>query len=478
MRQLLAEGVVLALTGALGAFVFAYWAGRAVVAALSTIDARISLDLSYDWRVVTVTVVVALLTAVLFGTGPAFAASRAQPIEALRQNRGGSSRGTLSMPLVAAQIAVSVVLLVCAALLLSTFQRLAAVPLGFDSEPILVVQVDTARAHGDPSTRMDYFARLVDAVRAVPGVARAAGSTITPFSEATKSAMFSQPGRARQHSVSPGFFDTYGIGLRAGRDFKDGDAAKTTRVVVVSEGYARHFLDNPLGATIDTGPCESRAGSCTVVGVVDDVVFGAPRGGARPTLYFPLAQSAGMGPPGQTTVSLSIRPATGSPGLLSRSVANTLMHVDRRLAFSFRRLDEDVRATFTQERLVAAVSGFLATLALLLSALGLYGLTSYNVARRRTEIGIRVALGATPSRIVALIVSRFLVIVAAGILGGGVMALWASSLISSLLHGVGPRDPATLAAAAVLLGSVVAASSITGAFRAARIDAAEVLRHT
>jgi hypothetical protein len=325
---------------------------------------------------------------------------------------------------------------------------------------------------------MEYYARLVDAARAVAGASRVAGSTITPFSEATTSPLFSEPGRVRQHSVSPGFFETYGIELRAGRDFDRRDAATASRVVVVSQGYVRQFLANrnPLGATIDTGPCGPRDGPCAIVGVVSDVVFGAPRAGARPTLYFALAQSGRLVAPTRTTVSISIRSATGSPSLLARSVANALTNVDRRLAFSFHPLEQDVRARFTQERVVAAVSGFFAALALVLSGLGLYGISAYAVARRRTEVAIRLALGATPRGVVTHIVSRFLVIVAVGLLLGVLGAFWASSLIASLLHGIGPRDASTMMAATAILAGVAAVGSLTGAFRAARIEPADVLR--
>ncbi len=477
-RQLLAESLVLALISAVVALLFAEWAGRAVVAGLSTVDARIALDLSFDWRVMAVTGIVALAAAVLFGVGPAWATSRAEPLDALREQRTSSARAGLSLGLVTAQVAVSLVLLVCAGLLLSTFRHLTTLPLGFDTDRVLVVQVDTARAHSDATTRGDYYARLVDVAQSVPGVARAAGSTITPFSDATKSPLFSEPGRVREHVVSPGFFETYGIEFRAGRDFDRRDAAAADRVVIVSEGYVRQFLGNrsPLGTTIDTGPCDTPAGRCTIVGVVRDVVFGAPRGGARPTLYFPLAQSAGTIAPGRTGVSISVRSAIGSPARLAPSVADALLQVDRRLAFSFRPLEQDVRGTFIQERLVAAVSGFFAALALLLSGLGLYGVTAYAVARRRTEIGIRLALGATPSRVVTIIVSRFLAIVAVGLLIGMAGALWASTLIASLLHGVGPRDPSTLAAAAAILAGIAAISTVAGALRATSIEPAEVLR--
>ena len=269
---------------------------------------------------------------------------------------------------------------------------------------------------------------------------------ITPFSQATKSPVFSQPGRVHQHVVSPGFFDVYGIDVRAGRDFDERDTASSPRVVVVSDNYVRKFLDdrNPLAARMDSSPCEGPRGPCTVVGVVSDAVFAPPRAGARPTMYFPLSQSAGMWPPGRTEISISVRSATGSPALLARSVAGALTTANRNLTFSYRPLVQDVRSALTQERLVAWVSAFFGALALLLSSLGLYGVTTYAVARRRTEIGVRVALGATTVNVVTLLLSRVLAVVLAGLAIGVPIALWTRQLVGSLLYGVEARDPARL----------------------------------
>jgi putative ABC transport system permease protein len=241
-RPLLVESLVVALIGAACGLLFATWASRAVVAGLSTVDTRVSLDLSLDWRVMTVTAGIAVATAMLFGIGPVVRATRATPIEAIKeQGRVGGTRGDLSSGLVVCQVAVSLVLVVSAGLFLSTFRRLAALPLGFDPDRVLVVNVDTGRADIDPSARVDYFRQLVATVQAVPGVGRAAGSMITPFSQATKSPLFSQPGRVHQHVVSPGFFDVYGIDVRAGRDFDERDTAGSPRVVVVSDNYVRKF---------------------------------------------------------------------------------------------------------------------------------------------------------------------------------------------------------------------------------------------
>ena len=478
-RQLLAESLVLALLGSAAGLLFARWASRVVVASLSTPDTRVSLDMPLDWRILAATAALAVLTAIVFGTGPAFRASRTAPIEALRPHgRSGAASAARAGAPVVLQVALSLVLLVAAGLFLSTFRRLTAVPLGFDAGRILVVDVDTARASADAASRLDYFQQIADASRSVPGVAHAAASVLTPFNRATKSPFFADPARVHELVVSPGYFLTYGQTLRAGRDFDSHDSATSARVVVVNESYARRFFPNrdALTATLDSGPCAPRRGRCTIVGVVSDAVSGALRTGPRPTIYFPLAQSAGLGPPGRTTISVSLRSAAGSPVPLAPGVAEALTRFDRRLSFSYRPIEQDIAAALTQERLLAALSGFFGGLALLLSALGLYGVTAYAAARRRSEIGIRLALGATPRRVVAMVLRRTLTLTSLGMLTGAAASLWASRFVATLLFGVQARSVPAIAAACLVLIAVAALASAIPAVRASRIDPAQALR--
>jgi len=481
-RQLLLESLVLAGAGTVAGVLVAGWAGPALVAGLSTADAQISLNLPLDWRVMGFAVIVCLATTAVFGTSPAFRATRVAPIDALRDHtRGGSGgrRSSVSSGFVVTQIALSLVLLVVAGLLVRTFERLARVPLGFDADRVLVINVDTARAHVDGKTRDAYFDRLVSAVAAVPGVAHAAGSRTTPLSASTKSPLNAEPGRVIQHVVTPGWFAVYGMALRAGRDFSPLDSVGAPRVAVVNEAYVRRFFQGKsvLGATLDSGPCGEREGRCTVVGVVGDAVFGSVRGAKQAAVYVPMAQSAGSGPPGRTSVSISVRPASGSPSRLNASVAEALASVSRNLAFSFRPLAADVDAALAQERVVALVSGFFGVLALLLAGLGLYGVTTYTVTRQRAEIGIRLALGASPGAVRRLVIRRVALLVASGLLVGSAVSLWASRFVSALLYGLEPRDPFTFASACVILAAVGAFAGWLPAYRASLIEPAEVLRN-
>ena len=477
-RQLLAESLLLASLGAVAGLIFAAWASRVVVASLSTPDTRVTLDLPLDWRVLGATAVMTVLTAILFGTGPAFRASRAVPIDALRDRGRGGAAGARSGGLVVLQVALSLVLLVAAGLFVSTFTRLATLPLGFDSARILVVDVDTGRAHQDPASRLDYYQQVVDAVRTVPGVASAAASAITPFSPATKSPLFADPKRVHEQVVSPAFFTTYGQVIRAGRDFDGRDSAQAPRVVIVSESYVNRFLTgrDPLTASLESGACDRRNGTCTIVGVVTDTAFGPLRAGLRPAIYFPLAQSAKMGPPGRTTIAVSLRATSGAPALLAPGVADALSRFNRRLLFSYRPLEQDVTAALTQERLLAVLASFFGGLALLLSALGLYGMTAHAAARRRFEIGIRLALGATPMGVVRMVLLRTLTLTAIGMLGGIAASIWASRFVASLLFGVQPGNPSTIATAGLILIAVAAIASVIPAFHASRTDPASALR--
>jgi putative ABC transport system permease protein len=477
-RQLLVESLLLAGLGAAAGLAFAAWASRVVVASLSTPDTKVALDLSLDWRVLAATAFMAVLTAVLFGTGPAFRASRTVPTDALRDRGRGVASGARSGGLVVLQVALSLVLLVAAGSFVATFRRLATLPLGFDAHRILVFDVDTARAHADQASRLAYYQQLADTVRTVPGVASAAASTMTPFSAATKSPLFADPGRVHEQMISPEFFATYGQVIRAGRDFDRRDSAQAPRVAIVSESYVRRFLAgrDPLAATLESGACDQRRGACAIVGVVTDAALGALRVGLRPSIYFPLAQSAGLGPPGRTTIAISLRSTSGSPALLASGVADALTRLDRRLSFSSRPIEQDVAAALTQERLLAVLSSFFGGLALLLSALGLYGMTAHAAARRRSEIGIRLALGATPMRVLRMVLLRTLTVTGAGMLVGMAASLWASRFIASLVFGVQPGSPGTLVAAGLILLAVAAVASAIPAVQASRTDPADALR--
>jgi hypothetical protein len=280
---------------------------------------------------------------------------------------------------------------------------------------------------------------------------------------------------ALNHVVSPQWFATYGTAIRDGRDFDERDTAAGQPVVIVNEAFARRFFPGrrAVGETV---------AARTIIGLVaDQVMQGGYKidGSSRslrdrpaPALYTPLAQSAADRP----SVILSIRWSAGSPAAGARSVAAALSAVDPNLAFTFRPLAEELNASLAQERMVAWLSGFFGALALLLAGLGLYGVTSYAVSRQRTEIAIRLALGAPGGGVVRLVLSRVALLVGLGIAAGACVSLWVSRFDATLLYGLDARDAVTLAGAALILAAVGAIAGWLPAHRASRIDPLEILR--
>ena len=488
MRQLLAESLLLSGIGAFVGLLFAQWGSQLLVRQLSTPTNNVFLDVTLDWRVLGFTAAVAIVTAVLFGTAPAFRAARVQPNDALKaQGRGvvGDGHYNLGNILVVAQVALSLMLIVAAGLFVRTFSSLANLPIGFDRDPILVASINAQRAQLDPEQRPEFFRRVLEAAAGVPGIAGAALSAVTPVSGSTwnnRIELPDGPDLPEQERVtfinllSPGWFRTYGTTMIAGRDFTDGDRTGSTPVAIVNETFARKFAwgKNPIGMRIRQPGYGIRPNvDREVVGYVKDAVYRSLREPVPPTMYIPYGQQQDGMP---SSMSLSVRSAGGSPALLTRPLAAALSSVNSDIAITFRPLGDQVNAALTQERLVAMLSGFFGGLALLLAGLGLYGVTSYAVSRRRTELGIRMALGALPGGVIRLVLRRVAVLVSLGIVVGGAASLWAGRFVTPLIYGLQPRDPLTLAAAILLLGAIGALAGWLPARRASRIDPARVLR--
>jgi predicted permease len=490
-RQLLIETFLLAGAGAVLGLLIAVWASHAIVAQLGTAMNPVAMDLSFDWRMLAFTFAVTFATAVLFGTAPAFRSIRVAPREALNEQcRGvsiGGGRVSLSSGFVVAQVAISLVLLVAAGLLVRTLQRLANVSLGFDSDRVLVVNVNATHA-STPEDRIVFRQRLIDAVAAVPGVARAAASSVTPVSGSLAAFPVYVPGgapmsgaerRVLANYVTPEWFATYGTTLLAGRDIDDYDARNSAPVALVNEAFVRKFMvgRNPIG--IPVTPLAPPGGAPSkpkmIVGIVKDAVYLSLREAPQPTVYLPLAQHDSRVPWGEFCIG--VRTSAESPRLLARAVAAALTATDRNLAFSFRPLSDQVDASLAQERLVAMISGFFGGLALLLVGLGLYGITSYAATARRAEIGIRMALGARRMDVINLVLGRTVGVTLAGLGLGLLAAAWVTRYLKSMLFGLTPLDPSTLLAVFLLFLIVAGLAGLLPALRAARSDPLLALRY-
>jgi predicted permease len=358
---------------------------------------------------------------------------------------------------------------------------------------VLLVNVNIARTRVGAGDRVAFFDRLVNEAANVPGVGKAAASMITPvgayglvemlrLSDSPAQFEAMRNGRMADNAcyanfVTPGFFATYGTPIKAGRDFDGRDGKGAPAAIIVNEAFARKFLNgrSPIGTAVAFERFRAAPLLKTVVGVVGDATYLGLRESPSPVVYSPLAQLDFPGPiPAEMT--LSVRASAGSPMLLARGVASALTTADPDLVFAFRPLTDQVSASLTQERVIAMLAGFFGVLALLLAALGLYGVTAYAVSRRRTEIGIRIALGAARAGVVRLVLGRVTMLVCAGLLLGTGVSVWASRLAASLLYGVDARDPLTLVGAAVILAAVGALAGWLPAWRASRIDPAVVLR--
>jgi putative ABC transport system permease protein len=494
VRLLFAESAILAAIGAAGGLLLAPWLGHLLLRQLITPTTPVALDLSLDWRVLAFAGSISIGTALLFGTAPAFRAARVAPIDALKQRDAGTAlrasggrHGGVSSALIVTQVALSLVLAVAAGLFVRTFARLASMPLGFDADRVIVANINATRSSTPTAARLDLYQRIADAVDTVPGVAEASGSLITPVTGQNWTAPLIVPGAPELSDqdrttsinvVTPGWFATYGIPLTAGRDFDKGDRGGAERVAIVNEEFAARFF--PEGRAIGGQVAFAAIANVTsheprtIVGVVRDAVNSSLREPRRPALYQPLAQNDWPFPfPG---ISLSVRSAEGSPTRLARSIDTAITTVDPNLAFNFRSVSEQVSASLLQERLVAILSGFFSLLGLLLAGIGLYGVTSYAVTRRRVEIGIRMALGANQGDVVRLVLKRVVLLVTIGILVGAGVSWWASKFVSSLIYGLPPRDPVALIGAAVALLAVGALAGWLPAYRASRIDPAGTLR--
>jgi len=491
MRQLFTESLVLSAIGAAGGMLVAQWGSRLLVRQLTTATNTVFLDLSIDWHILAFTIGATVATALLFGTAPAFRAAAVAPIDALKEQgrgAGGDSRGHIASALVVAQVALSVVLVVAAGLFMRSFASLANLQLGFDRDRILVVNVGAQRAAIAPTDRVPLYERMAASARTLPGVTDAAVSVVTPVSGSTWNNRVQASGavelsdRQRQtfvNYITPGWFAAYGTPIVAGRGLNDRDTKTSPPVVVVNQAFVKRFFNgaSPLGRTVTAGgPIAGKPSpAMEIVGVSADAVYRNLREPMSPTIYIPISQYDDARFP-LASVSLSVRAPQGSPALLTRSIAAAIRDVNPDFSMTFRLLSDQISASLIQERMIAMLSGFFGALALLLAGLGLYGVTSYAVTRRRTEIGIRMALGAAPAGVVGLVLTRVALLVGIGVLVGAGVSLWASTFVATLLYGLEPRDPVTLAGSAAVLATVGALAGWLPAHRASRIDPAEVLR--
>ena len=502
-RQVLVESLLLSSVGAALGFLFARSFSRILVRQASTEVNPLFLDLSLDWRVLAFTAAATVGTALLFGLVPAFRAARVQPNDALKEGgRGhaGEQRWGLNQVLIVGQVAFSVVLVVAAGLLVRTFARLATMDVGFDRERTVIVSLNTQDARVPAASRPAFYERIRQAVAAVPGADGAVTLLSVPASQDHWIANVRVGGQTPPafdpklgpflNAVGPGYFSTFGAPILAGRGFDQRDGRGSPLVAVVNETFARVFIRgrNPVGESLTfAADGEERAAGAVapsdsppfqVVGLAKDsgsATNYALRDGIPPTVYFCIAQMdpaiTNFTPPPAFRIGVRVTSAS-----TLREVAAAVTRVEPQLRMIARPMSGYIDRNLVSERLAAVLSALFGSLALVLAGVGIFGVTAYAVARRRPEIGIRIALGASPATVLRTVLQGIVIVVAVGIAIGGVVSWWLSRLVAALLFGLEPRDPATFAGAATVLTAVALAAGWLPARRATRIDPVSVLR--
>ncbi|HUF76011.1 MAG TPA: FtsX-like permease family protein, partial [Longimicrobiales bacterium] len=483
LRQLLTESVVLSALGGLLGLGFAAWGTDALLAlAPATLPGveRVGVDAS----VLAFAALTTLLTGVVFGTFPAWRASRADVYASVRSSTGGSVRGRLRSGLVVGQVALAMVLLTGAGLMLESFERLNRVDLGYEAEGVLAVRMGLpASRFATGADRIAYYEELVARLDALPGVSSAGATDSPPLAGFDGDASFRIEGAppprptdvpvAWIRRVTPGYFGTVRQELVQGRGFDASDAAGAPLAVVVNEMLARRYYGyperSPVGLRIAFGSAGEPSWR-TIVGVVEDTRHFAIRDGERPAAYLPFAQVTS---PFMTVMLRS----EGDPARLAAAARATVTEVDARLAASnVRPLTELVEQATARERFLASLLGLFSLVALVLAAGGLYGVVSYGVGLRRREMGIRLALGARRMEIRLLVVAGGLGLAAAGIALGTLGSLALTRVLEALLFEVSATDPSTFLGTAVTLGAVALLASWLPTQRLREADPVAVLR--
>jgi predicted permease len=484
IRQLLTESVVLAGLGGSAGAIVGYWSRQLLP--LSTSPAP------FDWRLFGFVSALTVATGLLFGIAPALRATRFDLNAALKDTSRGSigARTRLSKALLVAQVAMSLVLLVGAGLFLNTLHNLRQVDVGFDTMNLMLFRVSPALAGYDKARTASLYDELQERLAALPGVQGVGFSQPALLSGGTSSSdifieghEYSGGGSAAgestrprgnlilQMTVSPSFFATLGIPLRRGRALNARDDDHAPRVVVINEAAARTYFapgENPIGMRF--GNLIEKRTQIEIVGIVGDVRYNSVRDAAPPTMYFPLRQRCCPG------VSFELRTAA-DPAALVNTVRETVRRTDPNVPIvTMTTQAEQLEGRIAQEKLFAQANLLFGVLAVALAAIGLFGLMSYNVARRTNEIGVRMALGARHRDVVAMVMKESMAMVAAGIAIGVAAAFAAGRLVSTLLFGLVATDPLTIALATALMIAVSTVAGYLPARRAAAVDPMVALR--
>jgi macrolide transport system ATP-binding/permease protein len=479
-RQLMTESAMLALLGGALAMLVAFWLTHWIRAALpdEIRDAGAQIGFALDWRVLSFTVGLSIATGLLFGLAPALQSSKTDLITTLKDSgalSGYRRGGRLRSVMVVAQIALSLVLLISAGLCVRTLQNLEAINPGFETENLLTAKIDLERQKYSEAQGREFYRRLLEGLATLPGAQAASLSLNVPMSRRGRGVFIAVDNQAQfvagYNVVTPGYLDTMGIPLPLGRQFTEQDDARSTRVAIINETFARHVWpnENPVGKFFNLRPSADNQ-SVEVIGVARDVkgvslIDDTPR-----AAYFPLAQEY------NGEMALHLRAAT-KPEMLIAAVRQEIHALDPKLPiYNVKTLEQYRRDYLFIKRFQATLIGGFGLLALALASLGLYGALSYSVARRTQELGVRMALGARTGDVLRLVVGQGIRLIAIGVALGLAGAFAAARVLQSLLYGVSATDPLTFIVIALLLTFVGLLACWIPARRATNVDPLVALR--
>jgi predicted permease len=487
IRQLLTESLLLALAGAAGGLAIAFWCTRLLMAAELPTPVPIGIDLSIDVRVLAFTTLAALAATVAFGMLPALSASKVDLVATLKGIGGsGGGHGRLRATFLVAQVSMSVLLLVIAGLFIRGFRHAQSIDLGFDARHVLTASIDL-ETRGYPQARgIELVRSLTERLQAAPGVIAANAVDIVPvtLSNSTTSLLRDgdvEPARGQSpptpqiyvNAVGPGHFRTLDIAMLAGRDFTHLDGDGQPHVAIVNETLAQRFWpgQNAVGQRLRPFGAGASAGDAIqIVGLVRDSKYVTVGEAPRPFMYRPLAQAY------VPRIRLLVR-AAGAPASVLPTIKQEVRALDPGLpVFNVATLADATSLSLLPARIAGALLGTLGLLALALAALGIYGVLSYLVRARTREIGVRVAIGATPQAVVVMVVRQAMIWTIAGATIGLGLALVLTRFLQAFLYGVSPTDPQTFLIVSGLLTLVASIAALIPAMRASRLDPLVALR--
>jgi predicted permease len=480
IRQHLTESVLLGVGGGFVGLLAAYWVHHLLITLLA-FDRSAAMQFRLHTPLLAFTAGVSVLSGIVFGIAPALRATRlGLYAAATRGESPGASGGRLgpTRAFLVVQVAASVALLVGATMFVRTLRNLETLDAGFNPEHLLLMTIDPreSRFQGDRATFL--LDELTDRVPAVPGVRSAALALATLFGDSAQKNVWVQ-GDAYHHGavayniVGPGFFTNAGIPLLTGREFSSRDRTGAPLVAIINQAFAREYFpgQNPLGRRFGDQGADS-AGKCEIIGVVMDARYTSLRVAPRPAVFQSLWQLAESAP-----FVLHVR-VTGEPGTTAARIRREIQAIDPQLViYGIQTMTEQVNTTLRQERMFATLSALFGALALVLCCVGLYGVAAYSVRSRTNEIGIRMALGASRANVVWLVLRQTLVLVALGVAIGVPVALACTRFVKSLLFGLAPGEPSSVAIAVLTLAGVAVIAAFLPALRATRIDPLEALRY-